>query len=54
MAVKEKFNHSVSLTIAQEQKLDKVRLLGFSIPQIIDVGMDTLLEMQAEQKKIEE
>jgi len=44
MPVKDKYHHSISLTKDMEEKLDKVRGAGYSIPQILDVGLDSLME----------
>jgi hypothetical protein len=52
MTVKDKYNHSISLTQEAEKKLDTVRALGYSMPQIMDVGMDELLAMNKDQEPL--
>lgn len=56
MVVKEKYCHSVALSTEMEQKLDSVRALGYSIPQILEVGMDELIKSmeKATPAKVEE
>ena len=51
MTVKDKYNHSISLSQESEKKLDTVRALGYSMPQIMDVGMDELLAMNKQAKE---
>jgi len=52
MTVKDKYNHSISLSQESEKKLDTVRALGYSMPQIMDVGMDELLAMNKDQEPL--
>ena len=51
MAVKDKYNHSISLSQDSDKRLRELQAKGYSIRQLLELGMDTIKETPKKAKK---